>query len=329
MKQKRTHLTREERDQIALLKAQGNGVRDIARALGRSFSTISDELKRNRWGDNYVAIHAQEVAENRRSRAGFHQPLKSPELYAYVLEHLGWGWSPEEIAGRLVRDFPDQPKINLHHETIYRFIYAEENKNLRLWEKLPRKQKRRKKKYGRKSQRLRIPDRVSIHNRPKVVPKRKQFGHWEADSIIGKGHRTALHTTVERKSRYLDARVLSHHDASQTTDAEKDIYGWLPKEARRTVTKDNGLEFAQHKEISDLIRSYFADPYASWQRGTNENTNGLIRRYLPKKTDFSTLTQEELDDIVEEINTRPRKCLQYQTPKEVFLRNLAKCSDST
>lgn len=329
MKQLLTHLTRYERDQIALLKARGMKVRAIANTLSRSPSTICEELKRNRWGKDYVAIHAQAVAERRKSLSSSRQPFKNPKLYSYVLEHLDWGWSPEEIAGRLSIDFSDDWSMRIHHETIYRFIYAEKNKHLQLWEKLPRKQKRRRKKYGRKSQRLRIPDRVSIHNRSKVVLKRIQFGHWEADSVIGKAHKSALHTTVERKSRYLEARVLPSYDAIQTIKAEKDIYGWMPKQARRSVTKDNGLEFAKHKTISNLISSYFADPYSAWQRGTNENSNGLVRRYLPKKTDFLTLAQEELDDIVEELNNRPRKCLGYQTPKEVFLQNLIKCSDST
>lgn len=329
MKQKRSHLTCDERDQITLLKAKGNTVRDIARILYRSPSTICEELQRNRWGDDYVAIHAQAVADKRRALASQRQPFKCLRLYSYILEKLRSSWSPEQIAGRLPRDFPDEETMRIHHETIYRYIYDPNNKHLKLWEYLPRKQKRRKCKFGRISQRIRIPNRISIHDRSKVVLRRVQFGHWEADSIIGKGHKTAIHTTVERKSRYLEARILSHYDATQTINAELDIYTWMPPKARRTVTKDNGLEFAKHTEIKDIIPSYFADAYAAWQRATNENSNGLVRRYLPKKTDFSNLSQNELDDIIMEINNRPRKCLSYQTPREVFLLNLAKCSDST
>ena len=186
-----------------------------------------------------------------------------------------------------------------------------------MWEYLPLKRKRRTKKQGRKSQRIRIPNRVTIHLRPKLVEKRVQFGHWEADSVIGKQIKSkVIHTEVERKTRYLQARIIDSKSSRSTIEAQKQIFSKLPS---RTVTMDNGTEFVRHEELNELgIKTYFADPYCSGQRGTNENTNGLLRRYLPKKTSFENIGQNELDDIVFEINSRPRKVLKFQTPQEVL-----------
>ncbi len=313
---KKKRLTEEERDRIAVLHARGIGVREIGRLLEREHTTISRELKRNRFGQGYNAIHAQHTAEERKSIAGKRHPLKDKETYWYVFEKLKEGWSPEQIAGRL---HFEQGIHVICHETIYHFIYTKALKEDRLWEYLPRKQKHRRKQHGRKSQRVRIPQRVSIHERPEAINNRSELGHWEGDTIEGRGHRDGIHTEVERVSRYLLARKVSAITSEETITVQKDMFFQLPEQLRRSTTLDNGKENHLHMHLGDLaMKTYFADPYSSWQRGTNENTNGLIRRYLPKKTTFTKLTQEELDDIVWEINNRPRKVLQYKKPSEVL-----------
>ena len=314
--QKRKKLTEEERDRIAALHAQRIGVREIGRLLERNHTTISRELKRNRFGESYNAIHAQHRAEERKRDAGERQPLKDKQTYSYVLEKLREGWSPEQIAGRLELE---QEKRIICHETIYRFIYTKALKEDRLWEYLPRKQKHRRKKYGRKSHRLRIPQRVSIHERSPEINNRLVLGHWEGDTVEGKGHRDGIHTEVERVSRFLLAKKVSAITSEATIVVQKEMFTRLPERLRLSTTLDNGKENHLHMQLEELkMRTYFADPYSSWQRGTNENTNGLVRRYLPKKTSFTNLTEEELDDIVWEINNRPRKVLQYKKPIEIL-----------
>lgn len=313
-------LTAVEREQIAIFVHQNMKKREIARRLGRSDSTIREELRRNRFGEYYVAVHAQAKAEKRVVSARHRHPLKNKSIYKYVMKKLRCGWSPEQIAGRLKLQHPDNAYWHIHHETIYRFIYAQDNKDKRLWEYLPRKQKKRKHKYGRTCHRSRIPDRVSIHDRPEAVETRLEFGHWEGDSIEGKGHRGGIHTEVERKSRFIMAALIPTLTATDTKHAARSLFAVLPPLAKKSTTLDNGKEFMQHSEFG--LSTYFADSYASWQRGTNENSNGLIRRYLPKKTDFSTIDQSELTAIIEEINNRPRKCLGYQTAREVFEKEL-------
>jgi IS30 family transposase len=307
-----------ERDKIAIWFSKGSTIREIGRRLNRSASVVCRELKRNRFDDNYVAIHAQRLTDKRKIESRHRYPLKNKLIYSYVLEKLREGWSPEQICGRL-------KKLNgesvICWETIYSFVHKNENLEKRLWEYLTLKRKKRHKKYGRKTQRVRIPNRISIHLRGKIVDNRKQFGHWEGDSIIGRQIRSkVIHTEVERKSRYLEAVIINSKSSSDTIEAQLRIFNKLPA---KTVTMDNGLEFAKHQELNKLgIKTYFADPYCSGQRGTNENTNGLIRRYLPKKTSFENLSQAELNDIVFEINNRPKKVLQFSTPFEVLQKEL-------
>lgn len=316
---KKEKITEEERDTIARLIHQGVSVREIGRVLNREHSTISRELKRNRFGDHYVAIHAQHVSEERKSEAGKRVPLKNQKIYSYVLEKLKEGWSPEQIAGRLRLEHTDDSSWYIHHETIYQFIYAKENKEQALWEYLPRKQRRRKKQYGRSSQKVHIPNRVSIHARPEEINQRQEIGHWEGDTVEGKGRRESIHTEVERVSRFLMAAKVSAITSAETAKVQLKLFEGLPQQARQSTTLDNGKENHLHTVLNILgMKTFFADPYSSWQRGTNENTNGFLRRYLPKKTSFHNLTQQELNDIVWEINNRPRKVLHYKTPTEIF-----------
>ncbi len=303
-----------ERDKIALLLASGVSLRLIAKKLSRSVSSISEEIKRNSYGGKYRAIYAQRLSNNRKNNSHYRHPLKDKLVYAYVLEKLKEGWSPEQIDGRLKLENGHRV---ISYECIYQFIFNPKNNDKRLWEYLPLKRKRRTKKHGRKSQRVRIPNRVTIHLRPKSVEKRKEFGHWEADSVIGRQTKSkVIHTEVERKTRYLQAIIIDSKSSIDTIEAQRKIFTKLPA---RTVTMDNGAEFMKHEELTKLgIKTYFADPYCSGQRGTNENTNGLLRRYLPKKTIFENIDQSELNDIVFEINSRPRKVLKFQTPQEVL-----------
>lgn len=326
-----------ERDKIAVLLAQGVKISEIARRLLRSKSSISEEIKRNRRWDKgkqcfvYEAIFAQEETDKRMVKRRRRPLLKNKWLYQYVIDHLGQGWSPEQIEGRLKLEYGNNYHKTIGHEAIYQYVYHPNNKEDGLWEYLPRKQKKRKKQNGRSVHRSRIPDRVSIHLRPEAVNNRSEFGHFEGDTVEGrKSIGDGIRTEVERLSRIIFALKVSVISSEETLRAQKEIFQELPVIARRSTTLDNGREHHLHKILEkDLgVKAYFADPYASWQRGTNENSNGLIRRYLPKGTDFSTVTQEELDDIVWEINNRPRKVLGFKTPLEVFNKYLANCSDS-
>lgn len=311
---KSSKLTPAERDQIAVFLGKGASLRGIARVLGRNVSSVSREVRRNRFGSGYVAISAQYQSDTRKFEGRKRHPLKDPVTYAYVLFKLREGWSPEQICGRLKRE---NGRRVICPETIYKFIYSPGNKSLGLWEYLPRKQKRRQRKFGRASKRLHIPNRISLHLRPKSVERRKEFGHWEGDTLIGKQEKSkVVHTEVERKTRFLQARIIDSKKVAETLNAQKQIFSSF---LCKSVTTDNGFEFIGHEKLKNLgIATYFADPYSSWQRGTNEHHNGLLRRYLPKKTNFENLTQEELDDIVWEINNRPRKVHDFLTAQEML-----------
>jgi len=329
-------LTEADRDEIARLHSKGYGVREIARQVSRSPSTISVELKVGMWHDHnvhksvYVAIHAQRLRQERARYSTKQQVLNMPThsvLRAYVELRLRCGWSPEQIAGRLLKDYPGNQRMRISYETIYAWIYAPQQAEEKLWEYLPRKQKKRRKRPGRKVHKSHIPDRVSIHKRPKAIDMRKQFGHYEGDSVEGKRSvGDGIHTEVERVSGKLFARKVKRITSADAVTAQLFVFKPLPPKARRTTTLDNGKENHGHKQLKTQLgmQAYFADPYSSWQRGCNENTNGLLRRYVPKQTDFRTLTQKDLDDIVEEINNRPRKRLDFYTPNEVFSRKLKK-----
>jgi len=325
MGKKHGKITALEREKISIWLNQNISKREISRRLNRSDSTIRDEINRNSFGQYYVAVHAQAKAEKRIVTARHRHPLKNKSVYKYVLKKIRLGWSPEQISGRLRYLKPNNSYWEISHECIYQFIYAKENQHKSLWEYLPRKQKKRRKKYGRKTQRSRIPDRVSIHDRPEEIENRETFGHWESDSIIGKNHKGGIHTEVERKTRLVMAKFLKDLTAEETADKASQMFRDLPEEAKKSTTLDNGLENTQHKKFG--VTTYFCDPYSSWQRGTNENSNGLIRRYLPKKTDFSKYQQWELDDMINEINNRPRKCLGFKTPQEAFDEELKSISE--
>lgn len=325
----KTHkkLTAFERDQIALYHAKGISNSEIAKTLGREVSTIGRELQRNRWGETYVAIHAQNQARERSVQvAHSKQSLKNPDVYAYVTAHLRGGWSPDQIAGRLKRKHKDDRHWWITAETIYRWIYQPQQvKRDDPWfEYLRRKQRKRRKYKGRTVHRSHIPDRVSIHQREEIINDRKQFGHWEGDTVEGKGHRDGVHSEVERMSRLIAGGKVAAITSEEAIKAQKRIFADLPTPARKSTTLDNGRETHLHYLLrSDLdMKTYHADPYSSWQRGTNEHGNWHLRYFFPKGTDFSLVSEEELQDVISEINNRPRKILGYMTAKERFYQLL-------
>jgi IS30 family transposase len=362
---KHTKITESERKLLSAWKKEGLSNKHCAKRLRRHVSTIGRELTRNKtrvktgWNDwqmIYEPTHAQAVSEQRKKNAWFaKEPLKNKKLFSYVLEKLRDSWSPEQIAGRLREvDHPADPSWHICHETIYQFIYKEKTDKTKqglliarildkrlsesntvatvtdhekpFYEYLRRKQKRRRKLGGRKVHRVRVPDRVSIHDRPKIVARRKQFGHWEGDSIVGDKHASGLHTEYERVSSLTRVERVNRLTADEAVKASKKIFGPLPGKARRSTTLDNGSENTKHMEIKEAFgtQAYFADPYSSYQRGGNENCNLWIRYYFPKGTDFSTITEEEIQDVEWELNNRPRKRLKFKTPQEVFTEYLNK-----
>jgi len=321
-------LTREERYVIAHLKAFKLTLREIARRLNRHHSTISRELKRNGpsypggvyWYDSAQARALERKAKPRHQRRRAHA-----ELYGYVTQRLQARWSPECVAGRLALDFPRQPAMRVSHEAVYRWIVHDAQAGGQLYRCLclAHKRRRRQRRYG--SLRGLIPGRVSIVQRPAVVQTRHRFGDWEGDTVYGRRTRICLLTQVERKSRYLLAAKVSDRRAHSVAACKIAQFAAVPKRWRRTLTLDNGKEFAAFKQVEKAtgLRVFFADPYCAWQRGTNEHTNGLLRRYFPKGTDFSQIADQELAFVVHALNNRPRKCLGYRTPYEVVHKALS------
>jgi len=329
----RPKLTALERDQIAVSLASGLSLRQIARDLNRSVSTISYEIKRNSLKGQYRSFTAQALSQKRNLKSRRLNPLKSPSIYSYVVDKLRCGWSPEQIAGRLKKD--NQGKTVICHETIYRYIYSPEAKDKNLAEYLARHHSKRRYWHGRYVYRRGIPNRISIDERTEEVNLRKIFGHWEADTVEGKAHKGGIITLLERKTRYYQAKLIPNIDSEYGVRAQRDILITFPKKARQSVTFDNGKENYNHEKLQKQLglKTYFCDPNCAWQKGSNENHNGILRRYIPKKTDLTTVSQLELDAIVDEINSRPRKCLNYQTASEAMLEELQylklpKCSDS-
>ena len=300
---------------------------EIAKKLGKHVSNIGREIKRNSFeGRYYVAIHAQARSSTRKSQAGKRHPLKNKEVFRWTIARLMRGWSPEQITGRMKLVFPHNLRMRITPETIYSFIYSEEYKHRKFWEYLPWGRRKRRHKAGRHVHRGRIPGRISIHLRPIAIDQKVEFGHFEGDTVEGKGHKDGVHTEVERVSRKFFARLVARIDSEEAIKAQKKIFAPLPAPARKSTTLDNGRETHLHFKLRDDLNmeTFHADPYSSWQRGSNEYHNGLLRRYFPKGTDFKTISQQEIDECVEEINNRPRKCLGFYTPNEVFFRELQK-----
>ena len=306
-----TQLAREQRYQIKVLLNTRHNQTEIARAIGVNKSTISRELIRNRGQRGYRPGQADELAKERCLKKV--RRHISEQTWLLVESKLCLDWSPEQISGWLTKN--DQESVS--HEQIYQHVYVEQRAGGTLHKHL-RCQKKRRKRSGKYDHRGIIPDRKSIDERPVIVEQRQRLGDWEGDLIIGKNHQGAALTLVERKSRFTLIRKVDGKQALPVANAIIASLDWVP--AVETLTNDNGKEFAEHKMVSSalVVKIFFAHPYSSWERGTNENTNGLIRQYLPKARSLATLTTKEELMIMDRLNLRPRKCLGFLTPFEVF-----------
>jgi IS30 family transposase len=318
------HLSIEEREKIQELLWQKTSIRDIAKVIGRSHSSILRELKRNNpiRKIRYNSRLSNERALIKRKNRGRKDRLKTKEIRKYVITKLKLRWSPEQISGRIKIDL----KENISHEAIYQYIYSEihrdgygyvkpNKEDLRIY--LKRRHKRRNIKGMRKSQRVFKHKGISIEERPKEVENRLVLGHWEGDSVVSMKSTVGLNTLVERKSGLVLISKILNKKMVETTNA---VINRLKDIPCKTLTLDNGSEnFGYEKIQKELqISCYFAHPYCSGERGTNENTNGLIRHYFPKGTDFATIGEETIQAVERALNNRPRKRLGWKTPLEVF-----------
>lgn len=319
-----THLTPTCRGRIQALRDEGKGMRQIAASVHRNPSTISRELRRNGLSSGYGAAEAQQRYEQRREVCRPGKKLDYPPLWNYVFDKLPAGWTPEQVAGRLPRDYPDDPRMRISHEALYQALYADTRLHC-LIPSLPQaRPKRRKRGQGKTRRGPSIPNRVGIEQRPTVVDERSRFGDWEGDTVVGANQQAFITTLVERRSLLTRLRKTHSKQADEVAHAVIEALLDLPVSWVKTITFDNGTEFAKHSDIAAVLPAtiYFADPYAAYQRGTNENTNGLLRRYLPKGTDLRLTTHDQLDNIEQELNDRPRKKLTYRTPNEVYRQQL-------
>ena len=313
------HLTYEQRYHIYALKKLGFSNAKIAREIGVHRSTISRELARNSGDRGYRPKQAQQKASQRRFEAVRFVKM-TPSLTHVVEEKLLAKWSPEQISGWLLFE----TGIGLSHERIYQHVWADKRNGGDLYLHLRRQGKKYEKRRNGRSSRGQIKDRVGIEKRPSVVDLRTRVGDWEIDTVIGKGHKGALVTIVERKTQHLVSKRVMDKSAESVTKATIELL--TPYISRvHTVTADNGKEISDHKEIAEKLEAkvYFARPYHSWERGLNENSNGLLRQYFPKSTDFTKVTDESVELAVNEINNRPRKTLLYKTPQALMQRSLA------
>jgi IS30 family transposase len=286
----------------------------IALEIGVHPSTISRERRRNHGQRGYRPKQAQEKADERKKLRA--RSRITPQTWQLVESLLLKDWSPEQISGRLKRT----TDIRLSHERIYQYVYADKARGGALFRHL-RCRKLRRKRYGSYSRRGQIPNRVSIEKRPRIVEAKRRIGDWEADTIIGKNRQQALVSLVERKTKLTLLKKLERRTAEAVEQAILELMLPLKKKVQ-TITSDNGREFAHHQAISGKLQTgfYFAHPYRSWERGLNENTNGLVRQYFPKGSDFSRITDKEVEVVMERLNNRPRKTLGFKTPSQLFFK---------
>jgi len=318
------HLSSEERDKIAYLRAQDKSISDIAEIIGRNKATISRELKRNRSPiyNVYLANKAHERALKRKHESVQRQRIRNPLVRRYIMKKLKLKWSPELISGRLALLYPEDPELRISHEAIYQFIYDKSTRTQdNLVPYLPRAHKRRRlRTHSHRHKNLHIPQRVSIKERPQEVQTRIQPGHWEADTLISRNSKAALAVALERTTRYLHLAKLPAKTSQSLRCALTRRLSRYPQALLRSITYDNGCENVEHEYTNQILgtQSYFCEPFHSWEKASIENAIGLIRRFFPKKTDFDLITKEQVKRVEKLLNARPRKCLHYQTPNEVW-----------
>jgi IS30 family transposase len=320
------HLTIEERETIQLMLWEKKSIRKIAKKLNRSPSSVSREIKKNISGRNiYTPRSSHSRALEKRKSRGRKNRLKNDLVRSYVVSRLKQKWSPEQISGRIRIDLNQ----TISHEAIYQYIYHQIHRqgcgyvkpnceDLRIY--LRRKRKRRIRKGARRCQRIFKSKGTSIDERPEIVNERKRIGDWESDSVESKDHKPGINTLVERQTGLVLISKLFDKTSKSTTTAIVKRLNYLSLQVKQTITFDNGTENSNWSEIERKTnaKTYFCNPYRSWERGTNENTNGLIREYFPKKTDFTTIPDREIKRVEIELNNRPRKRLNYKTPLEAF-----------
>jgi len=325
VRKKNNRLTLKERIQIETLLKEKKSKSYIAKTLNRARSTITREV--NKWVQSDKDKYSAELANwnakddylNKRNtdKISIHKKLR-----IYVFKGLLSQWTPEQIAGKIKLEYPNDPIMSISHESIYRYIYTQPQARLnkKLINLLVRKKTRRRPPKKRRGTGSKITNQVSIDNRPKHIDLRKEIGHWEGDLMIGKNQKSAIGTIVERKSRYTIIVKLKARNSKEVAKMFSKIINKLNPILKKSMTYDNGVEMARHEEITNKtgMKIYFAHPYSSWERGTNENTNGLIRRYLPKGTDFNLINKKQLMIIQEKLNNRPRKIIGFKTPKEII-----------
>lgn len=306
-----TQLTCHQRYHIYTFLKAGFCQTEIAEAIGVNKSTISRELRRNRGRKGYRPKQAQRFAHERQNKT---QARIKAEDWRLIESLISLDWSPEQISDYC----KGNQIIHISHEWVYQYIYQDKRGGGSLWKHL-RCRKKRRKRYGSYEKRGQIPNRIWIDYRPQAVEDRSRLGDWEADTIIGKGKQGAIVTLVDRKSRFLRMGLVARRTKEAVAEKIISLLADLPV---HTITCDNGKEFTDHERVAKTLRTkvYFAHPYASWERGTNENTNGLIRQYIPKDTKFNDLTCVDIEFVESRLNTRPRKCLSFATPV-VILNN--------
>lgn len=310
------HLSQQERYAIAIYQSQGMSRRRIAKELGRSHSTISREIKRNSIaGQPYEAESAHQQAVERRSQSNRVGWKVDQQMIEEITKRLGWEYSPDLISGSC----RSEGIAMVSTEWIYEILYRDRLAAGELWRLTLRKRPERKRRGSKRDTRGQIPDRVMISERPAVVASRSRIGDWESDTISGRRNRGGLVVAVERQSRYVRFQRVSKRTSQQTSKA---LVAMLSNEEVRTITTDNGKEFAEHQAVSKSLKVaiYFCDPYTPSQRGSCEHVNGMIRRYFPKGTDFESISEGELRRVEYLLNNRPRKLLGYCTPWEVYSR---------
>jgi IS30 family transposase len=309
-------ITSAERYRLSVLRRQGLGNPQIAREMGRHRSTIWREVRRNAHPTDgrYKVEKAIERASGRRRRSRSHPRFRPWQLHR-VWRLLRRRWSPEQIAGHL----HSSRSLRISHETIYRHIWRDLRRGGDLYRHLRCAIKRRRKRYGTYERRGRLAGKRMIQERPRQVDQRRQLGHWEIDTVLGQRSKHCIVSLVERKSGYLQIGKLTARNKEQTTGRTIELIRRHP-DLFRTITADNGTEFHGYAEIEQAtgVPFYFANPHHAWERGTNENTNGLIRQYLPKGMNMANLTQRRCDEIANSLNTRPRKRHAYKTPNQIF-----------
>lgn len=321
-----------ERETIGLMAAAGASMRAIAVEIGRDVSTVSRELARNGGREGYRPLLAQLRAEREARRPQESKLAKNPALRERVEEDLQALYSPEQIAGRLRVDYPDDREMRVHHETIYRELYVQTRGTLRAeLTKCLRTGRARRVPRRRPGERFngngagQIPDKLMISERPQEVDDRIVPGHWEGDLILGKANASAIGTLVERTTNYtLLLHLPNGHNAEQVTTAITEAMAELPRKLRQSLTWDQGKEMTDHKTVAKAtdLTVYFCDPHSPWQRPVNENTNGLLRQFLPKGMDLSDVSQTQLNDIARLLNGRPRKTLDWKTPEEALAEEM-------